>query len=176
MFFDNFEKLFDNFQNLNRNSNKLVKNTKQNYHDQIKLVKFFRNPLMSHDKKLNSFKLSLCWIINSKVSSNWLTQFTPTLSTPGTLHTKKAVPPNCTVRFWDVIWNRWKSVAFRYKTWAFLTSASSGKVLSLLSILLSILFINCPVSIHSFFQSVFASIDLWSVMRQERKNCLSFQL
>jgi hypothetical protein len=32
-----------------------------------------------------------------------LTQFTPTLSTPGTLHTKKAVPPNCTVRFWDVI-------------------------------------------------------------------------
>jgi hypothetical protein len=35
-----------------------------------------------------------------------LTQFTPTLSTPGTLHTKKAVPPNCTVRFWDVICER----------------------------------------------------------------------
>ena len=44
------------------------------------------------------------------------------------------------------------------------TSVSSGIVLSLLSILLSILvFINCPVSIHSFFQSVFATIDLWSV-------------
>lgn len=35
-------------------------------------------------------------------------------------------------------------------------------VLSLLSMVLSILFISCPVSIHSFFQSVFANIDLWS--------------
>lgn len=33
--------------------------------------------------------------------------------------------------------------------------------------LLSILFINCPVSIHSFFQSVFARIDLWSAKRKK---------
>lgn len=51
-----------------------------------------------------------------------------------------------------------------------LTSDSSGNVLSLLSILLSILFINCPVSIHSFFQSVFASIDLWSETSRQT-NC-----
>lgn len=45
---------------------------------------------------------SQCKFVKGNINC-WLTQFTPTLSTPGTLHTKKAVPPNCTVRFWDVI-------------------------------------------------------------------------
>lgn len=47
-----------------------------------------------------------------------------------------------------------------------LTSLLLSSAIVLSSIVLSILEFNCPVSSHSFFQSVLANIDLWSAKKR----------
>jgi hypothetical protein len=97
---------------------KLTRETSENCESQsLQLVATFNIPHPKNERIITDFRLQLnqskTFSFSSKISpSNMiiassklpkipqkLTQFTPTLSTPGTLHTKKAVPPNCTVRF-----------------------------------------------------------------------------